>query len=55
MILDFLSKGTELQKVPSSARLFVRKDFVIRDNLRKASGRKKRMIDFILNLVPFIE
>ena len=28
----------ELQKVPSSASLLVRKDFVIRDNLRKEAG-----------------
>ena len=31
---------SELQKVPSSASLLVRKDFVVRENLRKAPGGK---------------
>ena len=32
---------TELEKVPSSASVLVRKDFRIRENLRKAPGGKK--------------
>ena len=31
---------TELEKVPSSASVLVRKDFVIREKLRKAQGEK---------------
>ena len=33
--------ATELEKVPSSASVLVRKDFGIRENLRKAQGGKK--------------
>ena len=33
--------GPELEKVPSSASVLVRKDFGIRRNLRKAPGGKK--------------
>ena len=32
---------SELQKVPSSASVLVRKDFRIRETLRKAAGGKK--------------
>ena len=33
--------ASELEKVPSSASVLVRKDFGIRENLRKAPGGKK--------------
>ena len=35
------SAESELEKVPSSASVLVRKDFGIRENLRKAQGGKK--------------
>ena len=35
------SFAAELEKVPSSASVLVRKDFEIRENLRKAQGGKK--------------
>ena len=36
-----ITRLAELEKVPSSASVLVRKDFKIRENLRKAPGGKK--------------
>ena len=41
LFINLFKLHTELQKVPTSASVLVRKDFGIRENLRKASGGKK--------------
>ena len=40
-LFSYLYLDTELEKVPSSASVLVRKDFGIREKLRKAQGGKK--------------
>ena len=41
LLPTFFYSVPELEKVPSSASVLVRKDFGIRENLRKAQGGKK--------------